>query len=81
PLATASGKWELYCQTAADAENAKGLMDEIKPYGCLNVSGGYFATFSDYENRVKGDFPLMVYEPHYLRRAHTTHDNVGWLRQ
>ena len=82
PLNTASGKWELYCQTAADAENAKGLADEIKPYGCLNVStGGYFGTFEDYENRVKGDFPLMVYEPHYLRRAHTTHDNVGWLRQ
>ena len=81
PLATASGKWELYCQTAADAENAKGLSVEIKPYGCLTPVGGYFATFSDYENRVKGDFPLMVYEPHYLRRAHTTHDNVGWLRQ
>lgn len=83
PLATASGKWELYCQAAADAVNAMLPSENaIKPYGCLNVSvGGYFGTFSDYENRVKGEYPLMVYEPHYLRRAHTTHDNVGWLRQ
>ncbi|NHM15698.1 molybdopterin-dependent oxidoreductase [Eggerthellaceae bacterium zg-887] len=76
PLKTASGKWELYCQTAADAENGKGLMVEIKPYGCLTEFGGYFD-----EKRASGEFPLMVYEPHYLRRAHTTHDNVGWLRQ
>ena len=77
PLATtASGKWELYCQSAADAENAKGLMVEVKPYGCLTEFGGWFD-----ERRVSGEFPLVVYQPHYLRRAHTTHDNVGWLRQ
>ena len=73
PLATTSGKWELYCQAAADTLAAQGF--DIKPYGYYNDKGqGGVYNASD-------EFPLVVYEPHYLRRAHTTHDNVGWLRQ
>ena len=83
PLNTVSGKWELYCQSAADQVNGVCPTDEpVKPYGCYRIGkGGYFGTFSNYETGEKGEYPFMVFQPHYLRRAHTTHDNVGWLRQ
>ncbi|WP_350455112.1 molybdopterin dinucleotide binding domain-containing protein, partial [Slackia heliotrinireducens] len=74
PLNTVSGKWELYCQSAKDAVDALGCPDKIKPYGCVTESAGGYQGLSE-------EFPLLVYQPHYLRRAHTTHDNVGWLRQ
>ncbi|KUO60382.1 MAG: hypothetical protein APF84_16935, partial [Gracilibacter sp. BRH_c7a] len=30
---------------------------------------------------VKGEFPLQVINPHYLRRSHSILDNIPWLRE
>lgn len=30
---------------------------------------------------MKGDYPYLFFTPHYLRRSHTTLNNVPWLRE
>ncbi len=81
PLKTKSGKLEIYCPA---------LSDQIKAYGFNTLSAtpkytppleGVEATFSDFKNKVKGDYPLQLYTIHYARRSHSTLDNVPWLRE
>ena len=83
PLPSASGKFELYCQAKADDLNVCGVNpDPIKPYANYFVPNqGYQDTFSDWENKVKGDYPLQAYTGHYMRRAHTCFDNMEWLQE
>ena len=81
PRPTPSGKFEIYCQTKADAINALGE-GEIKPYpNYILPVNGYESTFSDWENKVKGEYPFQIYNPHYIRRAHTGFDNIAQLRE
>lgn len=81
PLDTDSGKLEIYCQKLADMVNGMGF-SEIKPIPTyIPVSNGYESTFSDWDAQTKGDYPLQVINPHYLRRSHTVFDNVPWLRE
>lgn len=83
PRATPSGKFEIYCQTKADALNAAGRTKDFtwKPYPSYKAPvNGYEATFEDFEAGVKGEYPYQVFNPHYLRRAHTQYDNLPWLR-
>lgn len=42
---------------------------------------GYEKTFKDWDKQVKGEYPYQVVSPHYLRRVHSTLDNVLWLRE
>ncbi len=42
---------------------------------------GYKDTFSDWDAKIKGDFPIQMTHLHYLRRAHTDCDNLPWLRE
>ncbi|MCX6078676.1 MAG: molybdopterin-dependent oxidoreductase [Chloroflexi bacterium] len=81
PLKTASGKLEIYCQTLADI---------ISSYGWTKISAtpkyappleGVEDTFADWEQNVKGEFPLQLFTIHYARRSHSTLDNVLWLRE
>lgn len=83
PLPTTSGKWELYCQQKADTLNMFGWADEpIKPYPEYRVPlNGYEESFSDWESKTKGAYPLQLINGHYLRRGHTANDTVGWLRE
>lgn len=83
PLPSASGKFELYCQAKADDYNICGVNPEpIKPYANYFVPHqGYQDTFSDWDNKVKGEFPLQAYTGHYMRRAHTAYDNMEWLQE
>ena len=37
--------------------------------------------FKDFGKRERGIIPFQVYNPHYLRRSHSTSDNVPWLRE
>ena len=81
PLDTPSGKLEIYCQSLANLYNAMGW-STIKPIPTYTpVTNGYESTFSDWEGKTKGEFPLQLVNPHYLRRAHTVFDNVSWLRE
>ncbi len=85
PLATPSGKFEIYSQTKADALNGCGYTTDgfvWKPYPTYKAPvNGYEASFSDFEGGVKGEYPYQVFNPHYLRRSHTQFDNVPYLRQ
>jgi anaerobic dimethyl sulfoxide reductase subunit A len=83
PRATASGKIEIYCQVKADLLNQTGLSsDVIKPYPhYIKPVEGYEASFTDWEAKTKGEYDLQAYQPHYLRRAHTTFDNLPWLQE
>jgi anaerobic dimethyl sulfoxide reductase subunit A len=79
-LPTATGKLQIHSQ---------GLVDQIKSYGWTEVAPvaqymaakeGYEDTFSDFANKVKGDYPLQLITPHYMRRSHSIFDNVPWMR-
>ncbi|MBE3598444.1 MAG: molybdopterin-dependent oxidoreductase [Limnochordaceae bacterium] len=81
PLKTATGKFEIY---------SKALVEKIKSFGWTEVrpipaynrpSEGYEDTFSDWKSKTKGEYPLQLYTPHYLRRSHTVFDNIPWLRE
>lgn len=81
PLKTASGKLEIHCQALVDFVNGKGFT-EIRPIPTYNPAvEGYEATYKDFKSKVKGDYPLQVINPHYLRRSHSIFDNVSWLRE
>jgi anaerobic dimethyl sulfoxide reductase subunit A len=81
PLKTASGKLEIHSQAYADYVNGCGWT-EIKPYPTYGVPiEGYETTFSDWKNKVKGEYPLQLQSIHQLRRAHSTFENTPWLRE
>jgi anaerobic dimethyl sulfoxide reductase subunit A len=81
PRPTPSGRFEIYSQTKADTINRLNN-GEIKPYpNYIRPVNGYEDTFSDWEKKVKGDYPYQIYNPHYIRRAHTGFDNVAQLRE
>lgn len=82
PRPTASGKFDVYSPTVRDM-----FAGTTRPNGTASatpiwqpVLDGYEGSFSDWETKQKGKYPYIVYNPHYLRRSHSTFDNVGWLR-
>jgi anaerobic dimethyl sulfoxide reductase subunit A len=81
PAKTASGKFEIHCQSIADFVESIGYTT-IKPIPTYNRPiEGYEDTFDDWENKVKGDYPLQLYTIHYPRRSHSSFDNALVLRE
>lgn len=89
---TLSGKFEIYCQAKSDwfdmvngyADGGQGVMDFVKVSPLpkfLDAPESYKDTFSDWDAKVKGEFPVQMTHLHYLRRAHTDCDNLPWLRE
>lgn len=84
PLKTPSGKFEITSQSKADLFNSIGLTDrEYKPYPEYIVPGiGYETTFKDGNiDGEKGEYPYLMFNPHYFRRSHTVFDNCPWMRE
>ena len=81
PVATTTGKLEIYCQALSDWVKANGfnLKDPLPVYD--PPIEGYEETFADWQSKVKGDYPLQLYTRHYQRRSHSSFDNVPWLRE
>ena len=85
PLTSKSGKFEIYCQARYDLLMSMDFpgKENYKPYPTyVYAVSGYHTTFKD--NKIggeKGEFPYMMYNPHYLRRSHTVFDNCPWLRE
>lgn len=73
-LATPSGKLEIY---------SKPLADWIKNIGFSLKSPlpKYEPSIEGYEDGIKDGFPFQLVTIHYLRRSHSTLDNVLWLRE
>ncbi|WP_338835257.1 dimethyl sulfoxide reductase subunit A [Neomoorella thermoacetica] len=81
PLKTATGKLEIYSQALAKMVKDKGWT-QIRPIPTYNPPReGYEDTFADWAKKVKGDYPLQLITPHYLRRSHSVFDNIPWLRE
>lgn len=81
PLPNKSGKLEIHSKTLADIIESRGW-STIKPIPTYNpAQEGYEATFQDFDNKIKGLFPLQLYTIHYYRRSHSVFDNVPQLRR
>lgn len=85
PLPSPSGKFEIYSQYKADTLNAMGYSPAgtYKPYpNYVEAPEGREGSFRD---RIVGgepsEYPFIVYNPHYLRRAHGVMDSSPWLRE
>lgn len=74
PLTTSTGKFEIYSAALANCINAAGF-STISPIGKWqsNEEQGQGAQTEEY--------PLLMWTPHTLRRAHTCNDNVFSLRE
>lgn len=83
PRPTASGKLEIYCQKKADLMNGIGINPEpLKPYpSYIEPVNGYEASRADWETKADGPYPFQMFTPHYLRRSHTSLDNMPWLQE
>ncbi len=84
PMKSPSGKFELTSKAKADLFNAVGLTDyNFKAYPEYMVPvRGYETTFKDGNiDGEKGDYPFLLFNPHYIRRSHTVFDNCSWLRE
>ena len=85
PRQSTSGKIELFCQEKADIFTKLGWQDAddpIPPYATyLRPRYGYEDTFSNWEAKEKGEYPIQVFNGHYLRRSHSSFDSNGYLRE
>lgn len=84
PLGSASGKLEITCQAKADLLNSIGFTDKVyAPYPEYIVPElGYETTFKDGDIKgEKGEFPYLLFNPHYMRRSHSVFNNCPWLRE
>lgn len=80
PVSSESGKFEIYCK--AINELSKKAYSEIAPIPKYEPKvHGYETTFEDWDKKKKGKYPYQVINPHYLRRSHSTFDNVPQLRE
>ena len=81
PLDTESGLIELHCKKLAADITALGWTT-IRPIPAyIPPERGYEETFSDWKKKVKGPYPLQMYNKHYFRRSHSEFDNVLQLRE
>ena len=84
PMKSPSGLFELCSQAKADLFNSIGLTDyDFKAYPEYMVPvRGYETTFKNGEiDGEKGEYPFLLFNPHYIRRSHTVFDNCSWLRE
>lgn len=81
PRDTPSKKMEIYSQSLADLIGSYGWNEKSPIAEYDKPEEGYEDTFSDWQNKVKGEFPLQLYTIHYRRRSHSIFDNIQWLRE
>lgn len=80
-LSSKSGKIEIHCQALADLVASRGF-STIRPIPSYNRPiEGYEDTFSDWQNKVKGAYPLQFLAVHVPRHSHSMFDNTPWLRE
>lgn len=75
PLNTASGKFEIYCEVLAAQINATGY-SQIEPIGKWQIGDPEHGHGTQTE-----EYPLLLWTPHSLRRAHSVNDNAISLRE
>lgn len=81
PIKTESGKIELYCKALKKAVDKAGWNKGYAYAKYVPPTEGYEATFKDFENGVKGEYPYQVLGIHDLRGTHTVFNQVNYLRE
>lgn len=81
PLKTESGKFEIYCQSLADAIANFGAteLDPLPKY--VPALEGYEDSFANWETKEKGEYPFQLITTHHMARAHSTYGNVRAIRE
>ena len=74
PVATASGKFEICCQSLAGYIDHVGFSEKDPLPKYVRITEGY-------EDGVENDRPFQLLTQHYQRRSHHVFDNVNWLRE
>ncbi|MDR3053024.1 MAG: molybdopterin-dependent oxidoreductase [Coriobacteriales bacterium] len=74
PAATSTGKFEIYCPTLAAVVNSYG-------FSTIDPVGKWQFTPDQGQGAQTDEFPLLLWTPHSLRRAHTVNDSVTSLRE
>ncbi|MDR1184020.1 MAG: molybdopterin-dependent oxidoreductase [Coriobacteriales bacterium] len=74
PLPTASGKFEIYCVALAGVVNSFG-------FSTIYPIGKYIPDDTQGWSARSQEYPLLLWTPHTLRRAHTVNDSVTSLRE
>jgi anaerobic dimethyl sulfoxide reductase subunit A len=82
PLSTQSGKLEIYCSELKRYFEAFNFETDVK---CIPVyrktKHSYEDSFTDWENKVKGPYPIQIVTPHSIRGTHTCLNDLPWLRR
>ena len=80
-LATPSGKLEIHSRPLAEYIHAIGFgeKDPLPKYEPAPES--YEESFADWDNQIKGEYPLQLVTIHYPRRGHSAFDNIPQLRE
>lgn len=76
PRDTDSGKFEIYCAKLTKISQEYGWNEVPAIPAYTQKPKGYEESFSDWKGKVKSEHPFQLYNPHYLRRSHSTLDNV-----
>lgn len=80
-LSSESGKLEIHCRKLAENINRRAY-STIRPIPTWTpVLEGYQDSFSDWGNKVKGEYPYQVVQVHHLSKGHTNFANNPWLRE
>lgn len=81
PRKTASGKLEIYCQAAVDKIHAFGFKEIAPSPRYVPPVEGYEETFSNWDEKIKGDYPFQIYSLHIPRHIHSNFANVPKMRE
>ena len=80
-LNTKSGKLEIHCQALSDKIAAYGFTTCPPIAQYRKPVEGFEDTFTDWDKKIKGDYPFQMVTIHYARRSHSVFDNIGQLRR
>ena len=76
-----SGKFEIFSRKLEQYINSLGY-GVIKPIPAyIEPLDGYEQSFVDWKRKIKGDYPYQMITARYIKRPHTTLDNVTWLNE
>lgn len=78
---TVSGKMELYCEDAVRRVHECGWSETPPIPKYMKAIEGYEDTFSDWDNKVKGEYPFQLVSLHIPRHSHSTFADVPNLRE
>jgi anaerobic dimethyl sulfoxide reductase subunit A len=82
PLSTQSGKLEIYCSELKRVFEAFMFETDVQCSPRYRKTfDSYEDSFGDWENKVRGPYPIQIVTPHSIRGTHTCLNDIPWLRR